>query len=304
MASYDMSMRDILTTPNLFYEVLMKGKSLFLTLFVLCFTISFSVPGGGAEKKSTLTVKKIVFTGDESGGEWITLSCNQSCVPELFSIEGENPRVVMDMQGVFLIQSKARNIKTGGKLVKSIRSYLNEQTKILRVVLDLEPSKNYIVCPIEDPFNHTYMLRIEESEQKPRRSPEDESAGQSPDKRITILLPDLKPAEQQESKPKEAGPIEKKPASVDTAQEMQTVDQGRSQLNAGEFAAAIETFTRILEVHPKDSLSYRLRGNAYDNLGNREKAIEDWTQASRLGDAVVQSYLDFLGVKWREKPVP
>ena len=57
-------------------------------------------------------------------------------------------------------------------------------------------------------------------------------------------------------------------------------------------------------IPPKDSLSYRLRGNAYDNQGNREKAIEDWIQASRLGDAVVQSYLDFLGIKWREKPVP
>ena len=149
----------------------MKGKPFVLTLFVLCFIVSFSVPGAGADKKSALTVKKIAFAGDESGGEWVTLFCNQSCVPELFSIEGENPRVVMDMQGVSLIQSKARNINTGGKLVKNIRSYLNEQTKILRVVLDLEPSKNYMVCPIQDPFNHTYMLRIEESEQKPAGKP-------------------------------------------------------------------------------------------------------------------------------------
>ena len=168
----------------------MKGKPFFLVLFVLCFIVSFSVPGAGADKKSALTVKKIAFTGDENGGEWITLFCNQSCVPELFSIEGENPRVVMDMQGVSLIQSKARNINTGGKLVKSIRSYLNEKTKILRVVLDLEPSKHYMVCPIQDPFNHTYMIRIEESEQKPGESPEDKNATLSQDKRITILLPD------------------------------------------------------------------------------------------------------------------
>jgi tetratricopeptide (TPR) repeat protein len=282
----------------------MKGKPFFLVLFVLCFIVSFSVPGAGADKKSALTVKKIAFTGDENGGEWITLFCNQSCVPELFSIEGENPRVVMDMQGVSLIQSKARNINTGGKLVKNIRSYLNEKTKILRVVLDLEPSKHYMVCPMQDPFNHTYMIRIEESEQKPGESPEDKNATLSQDKRITILLPDLKPEEQQERKPQVAGPSEKKPHSVDAAQDMQTVDLGRSLLNAGEFAAAIETFTRTLAVHPKDSLSYRLRGNAYDNLGHREKAIEDWMQASRLGDAIVQSYLDFLGVKWRENPAP
>lgn len=272
----------------------MKGKSLLFIISVLGFVMAFANPGASADKKSALTVKKIAFAADESSGEWITLSCNQSCVPELFSIEGENPRVVMDMKGVSLMQPKVRNISTGGKLVKGIRSYWDEKTKILRVVLDLEPSKNYIICPVQDPFNHTYMLRIEESEQKPGGSPE----------RITILLPDSKAEDKQESKPQEAGPGEKKPRLADAAQEMLTVDQGRSQLNAGEFAAAIETFTRILTVHPKDSMSYRLRGNAYDNLGNREKAIEDWIQASRLGDAIVQSYLDFLGIKWREMPVP
>ena len=50
----------------------MKGKPFFLVLFVLCFIVSFSVPGAGADKKSALTVKKIAFTGDENGGEWVT----------------------------------------------------------------------------------------------------------------------------------------------------------------------------------------------------------------------------------------
>ena len=75
-------------------------------------------------------------------------------------------------------------------------------------------------------------------------------------------------------------------------------------MNAGDFAASVETFTLILAAYPQDSLSYRLRGNAYDNLGDRQKAIEDWTQAARLGDTIIQSYLDYLGVKWRETPAP
>jgi hypothetical protein len=45
-----------------------------------------------------------------------------------------------------------------------------------------------------------------------------------------------------------------------------------AQLNAGEFSAAVETFTEILAAHPRDSLVYRLRGNAYGNLGDRKKA--------------------------------
>ena len=84
--------------------------------------------------------------------------------------------------------------------------------------------------------------------------------------------------------------------AMKAAKDMQSVDQGRSQLNAREFAAGVDTLTQILAAHPQDSLSYRLRGNAYDNLGDRQKAVEDWTQAARLGDTTMQSYLDFLQV--------
>jgi Flp pilus assembly protein TadD len=86
--------------------------------------------------------------------------------------------------------------------------------------------------------------------------------------------------------------------------DMPSVDQGRSQLNDGEFALAADTFTQIIAAHPKDSLSYRLRGDAYDNLGDQQKALEDWTQAARLGDTLIQSYLDFLKIRWRENPAP
>ncbi len=92
--------------------------------------------------------------------------------------------------------------------------------------------------------------------------------------------------------------------SVEAVKDVPSVEQGKSQLNDGEFAAAVDTFTRILAAHPQDSLSYRLRGNAYGNLGDQQKAVEDWIQAARLGDTIIQSYLDFLGVKWRENPAP
>jgi hypothetical protein len=34
-------------------------------------------------------------------------------------------------------------------------------------------------------------------------------------------------------------------------------------------AATIDPMTRIIAAHPQVSLIYRLRGNAYDNLGDR-----------------------------------
>jgi tetratricopeptide (TPR) repeat protein len=325
----------------------MNSKTFFLLLLVLCFAVSFSGLCAGENQKTALTVKKIAFTRDKDGGERIALFCNQACVPELSSIEGENPRVVMDMKGVFQSQSKARNVKSRGKLVKKVRSYLDKKTKILRVVLDMEPSKYYIVRPKQAPSGNMYVLTIHEdsslSQQKPGGNKDAKGFPLSQEMRITILRPDLRPEEQkgklpeavpspeklgtveaakdvqsveqgkskpdlkpkeQEGKLQEAAPSPEKLGTVKAAKDVLSVDRGRSQLNAGEFAAAVDTFTQILAAHPQDSLSYHFRGNAYDNLADRQKAVEDWTQAARLGDTTLQSYLDFLQVKWRENPAP
>ena len=107
----------------------MHGKHSIPFILVLCFTVSFSGLCTGEDLKTPLMVKKISFTRDKGGIEKITLFCNQSCVPELFSIEEENPRVVMDMKGVLQIQTKSRNVNTGGKLVKQVRSYLTSKRK-------------------------------------------------------------------------------------------------------------------------------------------------------------------------------
>jgi hypothetical protein len=271
----------------------MNSKPFILLLLILCFAVSFAAPCAGEDPKTALTVKKIAFTRDKGDMERIALFCNQSCVPEIFSLEEGNPRVVMDLKGVSLIQTKARNINTGGKLVKRVRSYLDKQTKTLRVVLDMEPSKYYIVCPMQGPSGNTYMLTIKDDTGSPL----------SKEKRITILRPDLRPGEQ-EGRLQDAAPSPEKRRAVKAAKDLPSLDQGRSQLNAREFAAAVDTFTEILAAHPQDSQSYRLRGNAYDNLGDRQKAVEDWTQAARLGDTTLQSYLDFLQVKWRGNPTP
>jgi hypothetical protein len=268
----------------------MNGKRFIIPILALCLVVSFSDLCSGKNQKFPLTVKRIVFTPDKTGGEWISIFCNRSCAPELFTLDGENPRVVMDMKGVSLIQTKALNVNAGGRLVKSIRSHLNKQTNILRVVLDMEPSKNYIIRPRQSPSGN-YMLTIKEDVDSPR----------SQEKRITILRPDLRPGEQKGNL-QEAAPSPENRNAETIIEDVPSVDQGQSQLNDGEFAAAVDTFTQILATDPNDSLIYRLRGDAYDNLGEQEKAMEDWMQAARLGDTIIQSYLDFLKVKWRENP--
>jgi Flp pilus assembly protein TadD len=49
-------------------------------------------------------------------------------------------------------------------------------------------------------------------------------------------------------------------------------------------AAAIETATALLVLTPDDATGYRLRGVAYDEIGNRTEALQDMRRAADLGD--------------------
>ena len=75
----------------------MNSKLFILLLLVPCFAVSFSGICASEDQKTALTVKNIAFTREKGGVEKVALFCNQSCTPELFSLEEENPRVVMDM---------------------------------------------------------------------------------------------------------------------------------------------------------------------------------------------------------------
>jgi hypothetical protein len=270
----------------------MNSKPFIFLLIFLCFAVSFVSPYTSEASRDPLIVKGIAFKRDKTGTERVSILCNQSCTPELFPLEKGYPRVVMDIKEVLLIQTRTRNINTGGKLVKRVRSYLDKKTRILRVVLDLEPSKNYFVHPIQGSSGKMYMVKIKEDTDSP----------QSKEKQITILRPDFKPSKK-EDKPQEAMPSPEKLPAVKAAEEMQPVEQGKLY-SAREFAEAVDKFTKILDADPKDRMIYRLRGNAYDNLGDRQRAVADWTHAARLGDTILQSYLDFLQVKWQENPTP
>lgn len=73
---------------------------------------------------------------------------------------------------------------------------------------------------------------------------------------------------------------------------------GRAKITAGDYQGAIKTLSAAIAKNPGESINYRLRGNAYDNLGKREQAIADWKKAAALGDTIIQSYLVFLEVDW------
>jgi tetratricopeptide (TPR) repeat protein len=283
----------------------MNTKKLFLTCFAVCLVLSTCGLCVAQAQTTTLTVKEIVFRADEGGKEKVAVLCNQACVPVLSGLEGKKPRIVMDFTGVSSIDSKYRKVATSGKFVKTIRSYLDNDSKKLRVVLDMAPSKDFFVHATQDQTVNSFSLEIAEKRRaKGKQARTKESRISIVDRAQRPIDKDLKPGKITEKQE----PVRDTKVAVDEksklALEKNSTDKGRSQMNAGDYTGAIKTFTEIIAENPRDSLSYRLRGNAYQNIGDRQKAVGDWITAARLGDQLVQSYLDYMQINWKETQKP
>ncbi len=83
-------------------------------------------------------------------------------LPKAFDIDGENPRIVIDIWDVAEWKGKNR-IPSNGKIIKQIRTYLHKTENRLRIVLDLDvnPFRDYSISQLYDVRKKTYWLKIE-----------------------------------------------------------------------------------------------------------------------------------------------
>ena len=52
----------------------------------------------------------------------------------------------------------------------------------------------------------------------------------------------------------------------------------------GDFAGAIEDYSQVIKINPKDSDAFFNRANVKKEIGDMSGACEDWRQAVDLGD--------------------
>ena len=97
----------------------------------------------------------------------------------------------MDFVGVSHIEPKYRNVPVSGKYVKKIRSYLDPTSKNLRVVLDMEPSRFYIIQPAQDQKANAYALIISEKRRGKSKYAKRYDVADAKDERAPLPFPSV-----------------------------------------------------------------------------------------------------------------
>lgn len=108
-----------------------------------------------------IDVENIDFEIQEQG-ERVFINLNHFFVPKVFNLEGEKPRIVIDIMNVSTWSGKPK-IPVNGRLVKQIRSYLHKEIDKLRIVLDLEPSEDYFVTQNYYTKENIYSIQVNQN---------------------------------------------------------------------------------------------------------------------------------------------
>jgi hypothetical protein len=115
---------------------------------------------GPSDRISAIEVRRISFKLKENGMDTIFLGLNRFYIPKVSSIEGEIPRVVLDFENISSFNVKMPVIRVEGYHIRQIRSSIDRRAKNARIVLDLEPLRDYFVKPEFAEKENIYMLKI------------------------------------------------------------------------------------------------------------------------------------------------
>lgn len=115
------------------------------------------------DKHKSLPTDKIIIKNINyklnKDNETVFISFNTFISPAIFSLEGDRPRIVMDIKNVNSWNGPS-TIPVKGKLIKRIRTYYYRKTGKLRIVLDLNPADNYAVDQILYKNKNVYSISV------------------------------------------------------------------------------------------------------------------------------------------------
>lgn len=131
---------------------------------------SSPAPGEGSPAQGVsppappLAVRNLTMKAEPGGIEKVFLELNQFYTPAVFSLEGSNPRIVIDVKGVQNVKRDlAKTTLPGpGRMILRIRTFQDPRQRTLRIVLDMDPTGNYRVNQFFYKAENIYALEIQE----------------------------------------------------------------------------------------------------------------------------------------------
>jgi hypothetical protein len=103
-------------------------------------------------------VKSIKFKTAKDHDE-VLIALNTFSIPQVRSIEGANPRIIVNIDKVSS-WSGQNNLPVNGNLIKKIRTYLHRSTEKLHIILDLKHSDDYIIDQTYDKKANSYSISV------------------------------------------------------------------------------------------------------------------------------------------------
>ncbi|MEA1947648.1 MAG: AMIN domain-containing protein, partial [Thermodesulfobacteriota bacterium] len=105
------------------------------------------------------TIVKSIKLQTEKDHEEVFIALNYFSIPEVQSIEGEKPRIVIDINNVSSWSGQYK-MPSNGHLIKQIRTCLHRDTGKLRIVLDLKYADDYIIDQTYDRKANIYSIAV------------------------------------------------------------------------------------------------------------------------------------------------
>jgi ketosteroid isomerase-like protein len=108
--------------------------------------------------RNNIIIKSIKFE-PKKDQDSVYIASNTFFIPEILTLEGNKPRIVIDIRSVSS-WSGPYITPVRGNLIRQIRTHLHPDTKKLRIVLDLNPSENYFINQIYYEKKYIYCIEV------------------------------------------------------------------------------------------------------------------------------------------------
>jgi hypothetical protein len=132
-----------------------KVSKFVLTLSWLAWIVTAMPPASSAD---VVTVGDIQFN-KRNGNEKVCFVLKPFCNPRVFSLEGNKPRIVMDIVNVHSWKGRSK-MPVEGVFVRQVRTHFHSDQKRLRIVLDLTPSRDYTAEPLYYKAEGIYCISV------------------------------------------------------------------------------------------------------------------------------------------------